>query len=156
MNSSVSKPREDLRTRSTFTEHESIRSPLHSSQTLLQSSPGLVCACSRVSSSRQTRSNVARMSVSTLGVYSKSGSRIDFMGVLLGVLASRRVRQRSDVHAREQRIEHAPCVGAPLTATLKRKADRFALGGGPNDWSGHDWISRDAQRRPSVDARSTA
>src|SRR5260221_14668941 len=129
MNSSVSKPREDLRTRSTFTEHESIRSPLHSSQTLLQSSPGLVCACSRVSSSRQTRSNVARMSVSTLGVYSKSGSRIDFMGVLLGVLASRRVRQRSDdVHAREQPIEHAPCVGAPLPATLTRKADRFAPG----------------------------
>src|SRR6266568_9319018 len=87
MNSSVSKPREDLRTRSTSTEHESIRSPLHSSQTLLQSSPGLVCDWSPVSSSRQTRSNVARMSVSALGVYSKSGSRMDFIFELLGVLA---------------------------------------------------------------------
>src|SRR6266576_5123836 len=86
-NSSISKPREDLRTRSTFTEHESTSSPLHSSNTLLQSSPELVCDWSRVSSSRQTRSNVARMSVSTLGVYSKSGSRIDFMSELLGVLA---------------------------------------------------------------------
>src|SRR4051812_11046437 len=64
----ANKPRADLRTRINFTEHESTSSPLHSSQTLLQSSRGLEVDSSLVLSSRQTRSNVARMSVSTLGV----------------------------------------------------------------------------------------
>src|SRR5579862_7019237 len=158
MNSSISKPREDLRTRSTFSEQASASSSLHSSQTRLQSSPELVCDWLRVPSSRQTRSNVARMSVSTLGVYSKSGSRMDFMSELLGVLVvtpcatarwcPRRVAGCLRVSAasacanrcKRRRRERSR---RPRAAAPQGKADRFALAGGPNPRSGHDLISRD-------------